>query len=130
MFIKPLEIGDTVANVQNEIGTIEYVQCEKDMPTIYTVKWDGKLGVGSRTTHEGYELRRVLRPLVGKKVKLTINGMDIPEVGHISFDYRLGGITVSRTTCSHEWVDVGFNHSNIVCKKCNTPKDSNDPFQI
>ncbi len=24
----------------------------------------------------------------------------------------------SDSSCPHEWVDVGFNHSKMVCKKC------------
>lgn len=49
------------------------------------------------------------------------------EFGYTSYEDGYGTSNKkqegSYSYCDHEWVDVGFNHPKLVCKKCDKDKE-------
>lgn len=61
---------------------------------------------------------------------ITIKGVEYPTSGQalarLQGQYRRAGDSVEFThqqpKCNHEFIDVGFSHSKLVCKHCDTEK--------
>lgn len=106
--------GDRIRVIDND-KTGEILEVDYDWITHqdeYTVIWDAFMHTGSciypsRAADVAWEL-------------------ETPRSGVTRLS--AGSNSIMNQGCQHEWVDIGFNFSKIICKKCDIakPKESDD----
>ncbi len=134
--------GDRFETSKGHVGTIIKIGWNSILgEDEYVVTWDhmpqsGECSyISSEAESDWKPIRKVV---VGSKAVLKFRGQPFgfAEVKDFKIDYPAGSIeeitehpkevsfecSVVRNGCNHEWVDVGFSYSKMVCKKCDKEK--------
>jgi hypothetical protein len=107
----------------------------------YIVTWDHMPGAGECSyVCSEVESEWQHKMLTGVRAVIKVNGQPVAYAcDPIKVSHGIGGFgrieeikefdgtvemscTMTRGPCEHEWVDIGFAHSKMVCKKCDKEK--------